>query len=215
MPATYPIQLVLEGRKCVVVGGGAVAARKAAGLIAARAHVLVVAPGVCAELASESGCTIVREPYSPNHLEHAELVFACTDDPQVNRQVAEDARARRIWCNVADHPEQCDFYASAVVRRGRLQVAVGTGGRSPEAARAIRQRLEKLLPDEAAVLVDQLAALRERIKGQVPSADARRALYRRLCQADSIERIRTHGVAGWQTWFEQMLQRFQSPELPE
>jgi precorrin-2 dehydrogenase/sirohydrochlorin ferrochelatase len=212
MSASYPVQLVLEGRTCVVIGGGSVAARKVSGLLAVGAKVVVVAPEVCKELIEMDDCTIIREPYAPRHLEHADLVFACTDDPQVNRRVASDARARRIWCNVADQPKQGDFYVSAVLRRGELEVSVGTSGRLPEAASAIRRRLEKLLPNEYAVLIEELANARGRIQQRVPSADARRNLYDRLCQTDSLDQLRSQGVEAWRTWFEQLLQDAADPK---
>ena len=138
----YPIFMRLRGRRVVVIGGGKVAARKAAGLAATGARVRVVAPRVHPGIAADE---IERRPYHSGDLAGAALAFAATDDRMVNHAVALEARRRRIPVNVADAAEECTFMVPARVRRAGIEVAVSTGGRSPRLAKELRQRLEQVL----------------------------------------------------------------------
>jgi precorrin-2 dehydrogenase / sirohydrochlorin ferrochelatase len=155
----YPIFLDLDGRRCVVVGGGEVASRKARKLLQVRAEVVVVSPKVRPEL--ESVATEVRRrPYRKGDLEGAFLVFAATDSREVNAAVTREARGRGIPVNVADEPSEGDFALPSVLRRGQLQVAVSTGGASPTLARRIRYELEDAFGYEWAGVVDELGRAR-------------------------------------------------------
>src|SRR5437763_16053533 len=129
----YPVNLVLDGRPCLVVGGGAVAARKAAGLRACGARVHVVAPRIDDEIRvlAGDGVTFEERPYKRGEVEDYRLVVAATDDPAVNRAVYEDGERAGVWVNSADDPASCSFTLPAVVRRGPVMVTVSTGGRSP------------------------------------------------------------------------------------
>ena len=151
----YPIFLNLDGKRCVVVGGGAVANRKARKLLQARAEVVAISPEVKPEL--ESVATEVRRrPYREGDLEGASLVFAATNRREVNAAVTRDARARGIPVNVADEPSEGDFALPSVLRRGQLQVAVSTGGASPTLARRVRYELESAFGSEWAGVVEAL-----------------------------------------------------------
>lgn len=132
----YPVFLDLNDRLVVVVGAGPVGGRKVAGLLAAGAKVRVV----CLERAPIPGVEWLTEPYRPEHLDGACLVFAAAN-AQVNAQVVADARARGIWvCDAADGSNG-DFHTPAVHRRGPLVIAVGTSGRAPAVAVALRDHL--------------------------------------------------------------------------
>jgi siroheme synthase-like protein len=136
----YPVMLDLAGVPVLVVGGGTIAARKAAGLLAAGAKVTVVAPMVLPELAA--AVAVVREkPYDAADLDGHQLVMTATDVPDVNAAVAHDARAAGLWVNSADDPENCTFILPAVTRRGPVVVSVGTDGSSPALARHLRDRI--------------------------------------------------------------------------
>ncbi|HEY6749732.1 MAG TPA: bifunctional precorrin-2 dehydrogenase/sirohydrochlorin ferrochelatase [Rubrobacteraceae bacterium] len=151
----YPIFLNLDGKRCVVVGGGAVANRKARKLLQARAEVVAISPEVKPEL--ESVATEVRRrPYREGDLEGASLVFAATNRREVNAAVTREARARGIPVNVADEPSEGDFALPSVLRRGQLQVAVSTGGASPTLARRVRYELESAFGSEWAGVVEEL-----------------------------------------------------------
>lgn len=176
----YPIFLELAGRSCLVVGGGRVAERKVEGLLGAGARVTVVSPSLSGRLqalAGEGRISHVRGEYAPEQLDGFQLVFAAAGDPEVSAGVARDARRRGVWVNVADDPGRCDFLLPAVLRRGKLVVAVGTGGASPALSRAVREELEAHLTEEYAVLAEVAAEVREELRrrGRLPGAEAWRA----------------------------------------
>ena len=164
IPVPYPVNLIVAGRRCLVVGGGDVAARKVAGLIACGARVKVVAPSVCEDIRREAGVLWEERPYRRADLDGQRLVISATDDPAVNAAVYRDAEAAGVWVNGADDPAHCSFTLPSVVRRGALQVTVSTGGRSPALARWLRERLESEIGPEYEVLLDLLSDERERIR---------------------------------------------------
>jgi precorrin-2 dehydrogenase/sirohydrochlorin ferrochelatase len=173
----YPVVLRLAGRPCVVVGGGAVATRKIAGLRQAGADILVVAPDVSpniARLAEEGALRLVARSFEPGDLDGSILVVAATDARNINRAVAEAARERRILVNVADDPGACDYSVPALVRRKDITLAISTGGRSPAFARNLREQLEAWLTDARCTLLDLLTELRRELKsaGRLPDAPA-------------------------------------------
>lgn len=181
-PGYYPVALDLRDRPCLVVGGGAVAEAKVRALVAAGARVMVVSPALTEGLASLVAVGEVRHerrPYRSSDIEGYALAFAATDDREVTRRVADDARRHGVWLNAADDPAFCDFILPAVLRRGRLTVAVSTGGASPALASWIRRELEARFGEAYAGLVEVVAAVRAEVRCEPapPSADTwRRAL---------------------------------------
>ena len=155
----YPIFLDLDGKRCVVVGGGEVANRKARKLLQARAEVVVISPEIKPELASVA-TEVRRRPYRGGDLKGAFLVFAATNRREVNAAVAQEAHERGIPVNVADKPIEGDFALPSTLRRGQLQVAVSTGGASPTLARRIRRELEDAFGFEWAGVVEGLSRAR-------------------------------------------------------
>ena len=163
----YPIFLNLAGRRCVVVGGGEVASRKARKLLQAGADVVVSSSELKPWLAG-AGLEVRERPYRAGDLDGAFLAFTATDSREVNRAVAREARERGIPVNVADRPFEGDFALPSTLSRGGLQVAVSTGGASPALAKRIRGELEGLFGPEWADLVERLEAARRR--GEAPDA---------------------------------------------
>ena len=160
----YPVNLVLDGRSCLVVGGGRIALRKVEGLLACGARVTVVAPRVDPGLRGLPGVSVEKRPWRPTDLAGKWLVIAATDDPAVNGAVYDEGQRRGVWVNGADDPANCSFTLPSVVRRGDLQVTVSTGGRSPALATWLRRRLEGEIGPEYAVLLDLLATERDGLK---------------------------------------------------
>ena len=160
----YPVNLELDGRTCLVIGGGRVAVRKVEGLVASGARVRVVAPRLDPALADLDGVTCEQRGWEPDDLDGVWLVIAATDDPEVNRAVFEAGEQAGIWVNGADDPANCSFTLPSVVRRGDLQVAVSTGGRSPALASWLRRRIEADIGPEYEVLLDLLATEREGLR---------------------------------------------------
>jgi precorrin-2 dehydrogenase/sirohydrochlorin ferrochelatase len=149
----------------VVVGGGSVAARKAGKLLEAGAEVVVISPDVRPELAGMD-VEIRRRPYEYGDLAGAYLAFTATDLREVNAAVAREAKERGVPINVADLPTEGDFAVPSTLRRGRLQVAVSTGGASPTLARRIRNGLEEAFGVEWAGVVEEFDAARR--SGEAP-----------------------------------------------
>ena len=167
MGAYYPVFLDLTDGAVLVVGGGPVAEGKVEGLLAAGAHVTVVSPTVTPRLAGWVAAGRIEHlvrAYQPGDLAGRRLALVATDDPAVSGAVAAEGRERGIWVNAADEPARCDFILPAVIRRGRLVVAVSTGGASPAAARAIREELEGYLTEDHAMLVELAADAREDLR---------------------------------------------------
>jgi precorrin-2 dehydrogenase/sirohydrochlorin ferrochelatase len=159
----YLVNLDVRGRRALVVGGGAIAARKMAALLEAGAEVTVVAREVCDAVASlerDGRVTLVRRPFEPGDASGAFLVVGATDDEDVNRNVAGDARTWGALVNIVDRPALCTYTVPAVVRRGALTIAVATDGRCPSVARALRERLEGQYGPEYGDLVERLGDAR-------------------------------------------------------
>jgi uroporphyrin-III C-methyltransferase/precorrin-2 dehydrogenase/sirohydrochlorin ferrochelatase len=165
----YSVALNLVGRRCLVVGGGPVAARKLDALAEADACIVVVAPALSARMAaaaSRHGVEVLLRPFAEPDLDGAFLVIAATNDRAVNQRVAVAARALGILVNSADDPANCDFVLPAVVRRGNVHVAVTTGGRSPALARHLRERLEAQIPIGYAALAEVVARVRAAVRSE-------------------------------------------------
>ncbi|HMB34741.1 MAG TPA: bifunctional precorrin-2 dehydrogenase/sirohydrochlorin ferrochelatase [Methylomirabilota bacterium] len=165
----YPVALDLRGRLCLVVGGGPVAEAKVHGLLAAGARVTVVSPELTTTLASwAADGRISHRPheYGPDDLDGQQLVFAATDRREVTEAVAGEARRRGVWVNAADDPAFCDFLLPSVLRRGRLIVAVSTGGASPALAARVRRDLEAHVPSEYEALVELAAEVRSELRAR-------------------------------------------------
>lgn len=163
----FPIFLQLAGRRCLVIGGGAVAERKIAGLLEAGAAVTVISPDISetiARWAREGSVHVVARRYRPGDLAGYELAFAATDDAEVNAAAYSEGRQSHIWVNAADDPAHCDFILPSVLRRGDLTVAVSSGGRSPALARTIREELEFYFTAEYEPLARLAAGVRDELQ---------------------------------------------------
>jgi len=184
----YPVALDLRDRPCLVVGGGSVAEAKVGGLLAAEARVTVVSPELTALLAGwATDGRIAHRPreYEAEDLDGQQLVFVASDRRTVTEAVTADARARGVWANAADAPAFCDFLLPAVLRRGRLTVAVSTGGASPALAGRIRNDLETYLPPEYGDLVELAAEVRAECLARAHRPGA--AVWRSALERDLID----------------------------
>ena len=171
----FPVFLKLDGRRCLVVGGGPVAERKVEGLLAAGATVTVVSPALTPRLqALVTARSIRHEPraYRPGDLAGFALGFAATDDGGVNSALAEEGRRQGAWVNAADDAAHSDFILPSIVRRGSLTVAVGTEGTSPALARAVREELERHLGPEYAELAVLVGDVRRELRARRRTPDA-------------------------------------------
>jgi len=202
--ALYPVFIDLTGRRCVVVGGGEVAVRKARALGEAGARVRVVSAEPHKELDGLEGVELCEQPYARRLLGGADLVIACTDQAELNGRVYEDCRSLSIWCNVADDPDHCDFQVPAVLCRGLLQIAVSTGGASPALAGTIRDELGGQFGPVFEQWLGQLKGLRGVLMLQLHDVQLRRAILQRLGSAESLALFRRGSGQQWWEWARQV-----------
>lgn len=189
----FPVYLNIEGRRCLVIGGGSVATRKVQALLECGAVVEVVSPDVTAELKTilaAGKITWVARAYQPGDLSEAFLVIAATDDSEVQAGIFAEAEEKNILLNVADVPRWCNFILPATVRRGDLSFAVSTGGKSPALARNLRQNLEKIYGPEYGVLVDILGELRDMVISQGKSSAENKILFGKLASLEIVDWIK-------------------------
>jgi siroheme synthase-like protein len=197
----FPIYLDMSRRRCLVIGGGAVAERKIAALLETGAEVTVLAPDVTdvvAGLSKQNAIRFTARCYEDGDLDGFELAFVATDDPQVNAAVYREGRSRGVWVNSADDPARCDFILPSVLRRGDLTVAVSTGGTSPALARTVREELELYFTQEYESLAKLAAEVREELSNRsitVPFETWRKALsgeVRQLLMHSDFTRAKSH-----------------------
>jgi siroheme synthase-like protein len=173
----YPVFFNIQGKRCVVAGGGRVALRKVKMLLDCGANVTVISPKPhpdITKLSKEGTIHLIQRDYELQDLKKAVIAIACTDVKEVNRKVADEAKKARVLVNVADDPEPSDFIVPSFFRRGDLTVAVSTSGKSPALARKIRMKLEKSLGKEYASLLSLIGEVRSALKkkGYIVDADS-------------------------------------------
>lgn len=167
MSTYYPIFLNIKGRKCIVVGGGEVAERKARALAEHGASVTVISNSISdglAQLAEQGTIQVTLRHYQPGDLEHALVIIAATDDQVANRDIAREGQTRKALTNIVDDPEHSDFIVPSLLRRGDISIAVSTSGKSPALSRKIRTKLEQTFTPEYASLPLLLSEVRQKLK---------------------------------------------------
>ncbi|HEY3699736.1 MAG TPA: siroheme synthase CysG [Spongiibacteraceae bacterium] len=185
-----PLFTRLENRRCVVVGGGAIALRKAGLLARARAKIFVVAPQIDPQLqllAQRSGGSAELREYQSDDLDATTLVIAATDDAQVNAQVSHDAQARHVLVNVVDNPALCSVILPSIIDRSPLMIAIGSGGQSPVLARQLRAKLESVIPAAYGRLAQLVGRFRERAAQRFPDIDMRRRFWEEVLEGPIAE----------------------------
>jgi precorrin-2 dehydrogenase/sirohydrochlorin ferrochelatase len=189
-PTLFPIYIKLEGRPCLVVGGGMVAESKVQSLLAAGARVTLVSPKATATLADlarlSSIVWFIRE-FETNDLDGVYLVIAATSKDEVNELVYHEADRRDILCNAVDQPLRCHFYFPAVLQRGALQIAISTAGLSPALAQRIRKELEAQFGAEYEEWLERLGRVRARLMRRGVDFETRRRLLHRVASREAFD----------------------------
>lgn len=167
----YPINLDVEGKLCLVVGGGRVALGKVKELLRCGAEVKAVAPSICDELSElaeqpPAPLQLLRRHYAASDLDGCLVAIAATGDSAVNRQVFQDGHRQGVLVNSADDPQNCHFTLPARLRRGDLLITISTAGRSPAMASWLRQRIEASLDHNTDQMLQLAAEVREEIQAQ-------------------------------------------------
>jgi precorrin-2 dehydrogenase/sirohydrochlorin ferrochelatase len=182
--------LNLKGRKCVIVGGGKVAAGKVSGLLSRGAEIEVVSPEAVRPIQAKARARTLtwhRRVFAPEDVRGAFLVIAATNSSEVNGAVFRACRAQRVLCNSVDDPEHCDFFYPAVVRRGHLQIAISTSGNLPALAARLRKELEEQFGEEWSDWVEHVGKLRRDIRDQRLSSQKRREQLLQLASPEAFQ----------------------------
>jgi len=185
----FPLFCRLQGRRCLLVGAGDVAERKARLLLEAGAELLVGAPDFAPafrQWAQQKTITLLPGHFDPEWLTGCWLVVAATNDDTVNQQVAEAAEKQQIFCNLVDAPQQASAIMPSIIDRSPLMVAVSSGGCAPVLARLLREKLEAMLPQHLGQLAQLAGTLRARVKQQFSSVNARRYFWERFFNSERL-----------------------------
>ncbi len=189
----YPLFVDLRGRRCVVIGGGLIAQRKVTTLLRFGAAITLVSPTVTKRLARYAQQGVVRHVvrrFRPGDLKGAWLVYAATDDQQINEQVFREASAAQIFTNVVDQKPLCSFIAPAIVKRGELVIAISTGGASPTVAKRLRRELQQTIGADYGSFLKLLGSLRDVAKRMLPSYDDRKHYFDALASGRVFSLVR-------------------------
>jgi precorrin-2 dehydrogenase/sirohydrochlorin ferrochelatase len=189
----YPINLDVQNRECLVVGGGGVGERKVKTLLECGALVTVVttdATEALQTLASERSISLKTREYERSDMQGKFLVIGATDNEEVNETISKDAAERGLLCNIADRPAACNFVLPAIARQGDLLIAISTSNKSPAVARRIRQNLEKEFGPEYGLLLNLMGAIRQKLLSESKSPEAHKRVFEQLLDEGLLEMIR-------------------------
>ncbi len=193
-PTYYPLFLDLRDKNVVVVGGGRVAERKVKTLLSCHARIKLISPRITSVLKKMVGQGKLKwrpRVFRGGDLQNAFLVFATTDDPEVNRLIAVQAKQSNKLVNVANLPEASSFLVPAVVRRGGLLIAVSTSGHSPALAKRIRQELGRAFGREFSGFLKLLGRVRQVLLARIPTQTQRQRIFNRLVRSEILDLIRS------------------------
>jgi siroheme synthase-like protein len=188
---TYPIMLNLEAVPCLIVGGGEVATRKLMALLETGAVLHVLSPNVSESIQAQVDATRVAwdaRSYSPGIITAIgpRLVFAATDSPETNRQIADEAREIGAWVNIASQPETSSFSNMAVIRRSPITIGLHTGGMSPALTRHLRAKINDVIGEEYVTLSAWLGDMRSTIRNSISPQARRQAVYENILDSDVL-----------------------------
>ena len=189
----YPINLDIQDRRCLVVGGGSVGTRKVITLLDCGAAVTVIshrATDKLNELAKAGSIILRNRSYRTADLKDVFLVIGATDDETLNQKISRDAVSRNILCNIADRPSACNFILPSIVHQGDLVITISTSGKSPALAKKLRKSLERQFGDEYADLLQLMGAIREKLLRQAHEPEAHKHLFNQLIDNGLLEMIR-------------------------
>lgn len=179
----FPMMMNLNGRRCLVVGGGMIACRKVRTLLAFGAAVTAEAPSFCRELLAMPDVRINRKEFDAGQLNGYFLVVAATDDRKKNHEISVTCRDKGILVNAVDQPEDCDFVFPAYIKKGDVVASFCSGGNSPLLARYLREQNRRIVTDKIGEIADRLGSVRNEAGRMAASGKERKAVYEELLSA--------------------------------
>ncbi len=211
-----PIFYSIAGKPCLVVGGGAVAARKVELLHKAGGRIRVIAPDIgqrIQELEEQGHLVAERREFDPADIEGNIGIIAATNDDAVNGEVSRLAQSAEIPVNVVDDPELCTFITPAMIDRSPIQIAISSGGASPVMTRMLRSQLESSVPGAFGELARLADSFREQVKQALPDVDARRHFWEQVLEGQVSELVFAGRMNEARALLQQELDDYGSPEL--
>lgn len=203
-----PLFLDIRGRRCVIVGGGEIALRKASLLIRAGASLHIVATSVSEslqQLCESSGGTVAAKEFEEGDLDGATLVIAATDDATLNERVSVVAKSTGIPVNVVDQPKLCSFIMPSIVDRSPIVVAISSGGTSPVLTRKLKELNETMIPARIDSLAKLLGSYRDRVKEEITDFSGRLRFWEGILDSEIPELVYTGQDAKAEAAFEEHL----------
>ncbi len=186
----YPVLLNLKNKKCVVIGGGTVALRKAVSLLKAGARVYLISPELCPglkKLKEQKKLSWINSPYQKIHLKGAFLAIAATSDKAINTKISQDAKKSGILINTVDAEDLSDFIIPSSISKGGLILSISTSGQAPCLSKRMRQDIERLLVPEYAKFLKILEGIRRELKAKCSDSKLRSRILNTLCACKSSE----------------------------
>lgn len=185
----YPVNLQIDHRPCVVVGGGKVAERKVRALLAAGADVTVVSPHVTeglSELIQEKKVNHLDRNYEKGDIVGFFIVICATDNKKLNQLVAQEAQQKGALVNVIDAPEHGNFHVPSQITHGDLLITISTGGKSPALAKQLGRELAEKYGPEYGVYLELVASARNKVKETISSSKEREAFWRQIIDQEVL-----------------------------
>jgi precorrin-2 dehydrogenase/sirohydrochlorin ferrochelatase len=188
----YPIFLDLKGKEILVVGGGQVAERKIKALLDCGAEIKIVSSKITDSLnkvVEDYGLRYFKEEFRENYLEGVFLVIAATDDRDLNHKISKIAKKKGLLINAVDQPPDCNFIVPSIVKKGDLQIAISTSGKSPALAQKLRKQIDKQFGNEYKYFLVLMGCLRKEILAKGLSQKENRRIFHEIVESDILDAL--------------------------
>ena len=191
----YPVNINIENKKCVVIGGGKIAYDKIIGLLEAGANVEIIAPKICTEIENlRDKVKILRENYSAEKISDGVILIAATNNSALNQQIANDARAKNFLVNIVDDISS-DFIVPSRIRRGDFLLAISTGGSSPAFSKFVRKMLERDFNENFGAAVEIISKYRQAAIKKIPTHELRIKFWQEILTPEIWENIKAGNLS--------------------
>ena len=209
--SVLPIGLRTEGKRCLVIGGGAVALAKVRAVLQSNVRVVVISPDFVPEFDSLQDIKMHRREFIPADLDRIDIGIAATNDRSVNDAFARECRARGVLCNVVDKPAQSDFIMPSTLRRGAMTVSVPTAGAAPALARRLRRELESSFSADFGRYVAFLRYARDMAKQLLHDTEQRRRIAEHLASDEGQSRFLSLTDDQRDAWLSELIDQAKQP----
>ena len=204
----YPVNINIQNKKCVVVGGGKIAYDKIIGLLEAGAQIEVIAPKICPQLENlRDKVKIVREEYSAEKISEGVILIAATNNSELNAQIAKDARAKNFLVNIVDDISS-DFIVPSRIRRGDFLLAISTGGSSPAFSKFARKMLEQEFNENFGAAVEIISKYRQEVIKKLPTHELRIKFWQEVLTPEFWEIIKRGEISKLEKKIKLQLEKF-------